>query len=143
LVHNARPADIGADHAGGSMIATPHRDAPVRCTVCDRTVQRRSREQVYCSPKCMRKANYARKAGSGLLLGQDTTLVRNPHKIPNENNVLQWPKRGASLSFNAPLNLLGGGSWRWPEAKRLDSKTLANIRWSEVGGDVVLPEDEP
>jgi hypothetical protein len=42
----------------------------------------------------MRKANYARKAGSGLLVGQDTLLVPTPPKSPSENNVLQWPKQG-------------------------------------------------
>ena len=112
------------------------RDAPVRCPVCDRTAERQSRQHIYCSP---RKANYARKAGSGLLLGQDSALVPNHNKFSNENNVLHGPKRVASPFFNKPLNLLGGGSWRWPEAKRLYSKTLAKIRWNEFGSDVVPP----
>jgi hypothetical protein len=62
---------------GGAALAT-NRHARVRCPVCERVVTRRSRQQRYCSPKCMRAANYARKAGSGLLLGQDTALVRAP-----------------------------------------------------------------
>ena len=58
------------------MIGTARRDAPVRCPVCERTVERRSRQQLYCSPKCKRKGNYGRKAGSGLL--PDTALVPDP-----------------------------------------------------------------
>jgi len=110
-----------------------------RCPVCERTVERKSRTQTYCSAKCMRKGNYARKAGSGLLLGQDTALVPTPHKSPNENKVLQWPKTGSSLSRTGPLNILGGGSWKWPVAVQLDSKILAQIRWCEVGGELLEP----
>jgi hypothetical protein len=123
------------------MIATARRDVPVRCPICERTVERQSRQQVYCSTKCMRRANYARKAGSGALLGQDTALVRNPHKSASENNVLQWPKTGSSLSVNGPLNILGGGSWRWPGAGHLDRKTLAKIRWCELGGELLPPAE--
>jgi len=59
-------------------MSAAHRNIAVRCPACDRTVSRQSRLQVYCSTKCMRRANYARRAGSGLLLGQDTALVPNP-----------------------------------------------------------------
>ena len=82
-----------------------------RCPVCERTVGRKSRTQTYCSAKCMRKGNYARKAGSGLLLGQDTALIPTPHKSSNENNVLRWPRSASSLSRNGPLNLLVGVIW--------------------------------
>jgi hypothetical protein len=83
------------------MIAPARRDAPVRCPVYERSVERRSRQQIYCSPKCMRKANHARKAGLGLLLGQDTALVRNPHKLSNETSVLPWKKRGRAFPLMA------------------------------------------
>jgi hypothetical protein len=85
----------------------------------------------------MRKANYARKAGEGLLLGQDTALIPTPHKNSNENNILQWPKSRSSLSSNGPLNLLGGGSWQWPRALPIDGKTIQKIRHSEVGGELM------
>jgi len=113
-----------------------------RCPVCERTVGRKSRTQTYCSAKCMRKGNYARKAGSGLLLGQDTALIPTPHKSSNENNVLRWPRSASSLSRNGPLNLLGGGSWKWPGAVQLDSKTLAKIRHSEIGGELMPPPED-
>lgn len=113
----------------------------LKCPVCDRTVERKSRQQIYCSDKCMRKGNYARKAGSGALLGHDTALVRNPHKFSSADNVLEWPKSVSSLSANGPINLLGGGSWKWPEAGQLDSKALAKIRWCEVGGELMEPPE--
>jgi len=114
----------------------------LKCPVCDRAVERQSRTQVYCSARCMRKANYARKAGLGQLSGHYTALVPTPHKSSNENNVLQWPKSGSSISCNGPISLVGGGSWKWPGAGHLDSKTLAKIRWCEVGGELQLPAEE-
>jgi hypothetical protein len=73
---------------------------------------------------------------------QYTASVTNPHKLSSQNNVLQWPKSGSSLFCNGPLNLLGGGSWKWPGAGHLDSKTLAKIRHSEIGGKLMLPPEE-
>jgi hypothetical protein len=119
------------------MIASARRDAPVRCPICERKTERRSRQQVYCSRRCMRRANYARKAGRGLLSGQGTALVPTPPKSVSKNNSSQPAKTGSSLFCDAPLNLLGGGSWKWPRAGRLDRKTFANICWSEIGGDLV------
>jgi hypothetical protein len=49
----------------------------------------------------MRKGNYSRKADLGELPGQGTALIRTPHKVSNENNVLQWPKTRSSLGDNA------------------------------------------
>jgi hypothetical protein len=36
-----------------------------------------------------------------------------------------------------PLNVLGGGSWRWPNSPSIDAKTRVKITWSEVGGTCV------
>jgi hypothetical protein len=63
--------------------------------------------------------------------------VTNPPKSASQNNSVQTAKKGSSLFCNGPLNLLGGGSWRWPKAGVLDGKTLAKIRHSEVGGEVL------
>jgi len=111
------------------------------CPVCDRTVERKSRTQNYCSAKCMRKGNYTRKVDSGELLGGDTALIPTPRKSSHENNVLQWPQTGSSLSANGPINLLGGGSWRWPGAGHLDAKTISKIRLCEVGGELMEARD--
>jgi hypothetical protein len=74
-------------------------------------------------------------------LGQDTALVLTPHKNNNENNILRWQKTRSSLSCNGPLNLLGGGSWRWPRALPIGRKTIQKIRHSEIGGDLILPPE--
>jgi hypothetical protein len=50
----------------------------------------------------MRRANYARKAGSGLLPGQDTALGPDPHKSSNENNNLLRPKTESSPHRSGP-----------------------------------------
>jgi hypothetical protein len=34
---------------------------------------------------------------------------------------------------NAPLNILGGGSFRWPNTPKLDRCTLENIWRCEIG----------
>ena len=80
----------------------------------------------------MRRANYVRKAGLGLLLGQDTTLVRNPPKIANGNSAIGSGKTRSSVSAKgAPLNILGGQ--RWPGATPIDRKTLTKIIRAEIG----------
>lgn len=107
----------------------------LKCPVCDRTVDRQSRQQNYCSTRCRMKAFREKTpAGSGC-----TGSVTNPHKSASENNILQWPKTGSSLSANGPINMLGGGSRKWPGAGRLDIKTISKIRWCEVGGELMEP----
>lgn len=120
---------------------TVRRNDPVRCPVCPRTVERQSRQQVYCSRKCMRKGNNARKPADAFKPARHggTGAIRNPHKSASENNVLQRPQTRSSLFCNGPLNIVGGGSWRWPGAGSLGSKTLEKIRHCEVGGELVMP----
>jgi hypothetical protein len=68
-----------------------------KCPVCERTVDRQSRTQVYCSPKCMRKGNYSKKAGLGLLLGQDTALVPTPIFSQTKTMSCSGQKRGRAF----------------------------------------------
>jgi hypothetical protein len=110
----------------------------LKCPVCDRTVDRQSRQQNYCSTRCRKRAWREKIPG----LTHDSGRGTNPHKSASENNVLQWPKTGSSLSANGPLNLLGGGSWRWPGAGHLDAKTMSKIRRCEVGGELMEPPHE-
>jgi hypothetical protein len=119
------------------MTEAARRHAPVRCPVCDRAVERQSRQQKYCSTRCRMKAFREKTPVPPGYTGN----VTNPPKSSNENNVLQWQKTGSSLSINGPLNLLGGGSWRWPATGHLDGKTLSKIRHCEVGGELMLPPD--
>jgi len=49
------------------------------------------------------------------------------------------------LFANAPLNILGGSSWHWPNKPRLDAETLETIRHREIAAltemhDYVMPE---
>src|SRR5262245_53303501 len=116
-----------------------HKTAPVRCRACDRIVKRRSRQQIYCSPKCMRRANDELKKQPR---SPHSGLIPNPPKLSNRNNVVRGQKSGSSLFYNGPLNLLGGGSWRWPHAGTLDAKTFSKIRWCEVGGELLAAFSE-
>ena len=110
----------------------------LKCPVCERAVDRKSRQQNFCSTRCRMKAFREKTpVGSG-----HTGGVTNPPKLSSQNNVLQWPKTGSSLSSNGPINLLGGGSWKWLGAGVIDSKTLAKIRWCEVGGKFQMPPEE-
>src|SRR5262245_59889772 len=76
------------------------------CPICERKFQRRARQQRYCGSRCMRKANYIRKAGLGTLLGQDTALVRNPHKTSREINGLRRAKTRSSICIRGPRNVI-------------------------------------
>jgi len=41
------------------------RDAPVNCPSCGREVQRRARQERFCSRRCRQKANYGEKVARG------------------------------------------------------------------------------
>jgi hypothetical protein len=116
-----------------------------KCPVCECTVERQSRQQQFCSTRCRMKAR--RKETPVGELKKDARYphsggVTDPPKFDSENNILQWPKSESSISCNGPINLLGGGSWKWPGAGQIDNKTLAKIRWCEVGGDLQMPPEE-
>jgi hypothetical protein len=58
----------------------------------------------------MRRANYARKAGSGLLPGQDTALRPDPRTSSNEYNNLQRPKTDSSpRRTSSPRSIASNG----------------------------------
>ena len=40
--------------------------------------------------------------------------------------------RPTCLFANAPLNILGGSSWHWPNIPHLDAETLETIRHREI-----------
>jgi hypothetical protein len=40
--------------------------------------------------------------------------------------------RPTCLFANAPVNILGGSSWHWPNMPRLDAETLETIRHREI-----------
>jgi len=57
---------------------------------------------------------------------------RTPQKL--QAKTIIWAKIGSSLFANAPLNILGGGSWRWPNTPRIDANTREKVIRAEVGG---------
>jgi hypothetical protein len=101
------------------LAQAPRKNQSLRCPICEGTFRRRARQQRYCSPKCMRKANYVRRAGSGLLLGQDTALVRNPPKSSHDFNELKRAKTRSSSSIIGPQ-------------KVIQAEIIAGREWQEV-----------
>jgi hypothetical protein len=112
------------------------RDAQVKCAACGELTERRMRGQRYCSKRCRQRASREKLAVRALkklprypYSGDATT----PHKSARNINKLQGQKTGSSPYANAPLNLVGGGSFRWPGHMPLDARTLENILRSEIG----------
>jgi hypothetical protein len=110
-------------------------DVPVCCPVCRRQVRRAARQQIYCSTRCRKRANYAKAVAEGKFLGPRYPYSgggTDPYKKSNGNNHLQGRKSGSSKFANAPLDLLGG-RWRWPGAARLDPTKRRAIIAAEIG----------
>ena len=97
-----------------------HRDAPVRCPVCEKRVQRQARQQTYCSRKCRQRAHYDKSVAEGRfdpLLGKDTGLPTNPPQKSRNFSALQTTKTGSSLRIYGPARviereLFAGRDWR-------------------------------
>jgi hypothetical protein len=107
-----------------------------KCAACGKLTERRMRLQRYCSKRCRQRASREKLAANAFKIlarypysGDATT----PHKSASNFNELQRQKTGSSTFANAPLNILGGGSFRWPNTPKLDRRTLENIRRSEIG----------
>jgi hypothetical protein len=112
------------------------RDDPVLCVICERVVRRKARQQIYCSTRCRKKAQYARDVAEGRFnepryLGSRSGT--KPIKNASDINNLQCQKSRPTKFANSPLNLLGGGSWRWPGTLRLDPAKHRAILEAEIG----------
>ena len=80
------------------------------------------------------RANYADKVARGDFSTPNTTLPTTPHKSASNIKGVQGAKKMRSSPYaNAPLNILGGGSFRWPNTPKLDRCTLENIWRCEIG----------
>jgi hypothetical protein len=80
-----------------------HRDALVICRACGKRVPRKGRFQAYCSRRCRQRAYWDRQ---------------------------KWPPTDFG---KAPLNLLGGGLWRWSETPPLAPLIRSRIIAAEIG----------
>ena len=118
-----------------STSPVPRRDGPVTCHACGKRVSRRGRSQIYCSRRCRQRAYWDRRvlAGISAVVTHDAGRSTTPCKSISKIKGLQRAKSPSTGLFSTPLNLLGGGQWRWPNATRLDARTLANILRAEIG----------
>jgi hypothetical protein len=92
------------------------RDAPVRCAGCGRDVQRRARQQRFCSRRCRQKANYAEKVARGDFSTRTTALPTKPPKKDKKFKALQRAKALSSTRILAPEYVLAvevfGRAWQ-------------------------------
>ena len=94
------------------------------------------RGQRYCSKRCRQRASREKLVACASKIvasyphsGDATT----PHESASNYNGLQRQKSGSSIYLDAPLNLLGGGSFRWASTLQLDARTRQKIVALEVG----------
>jgi hypothetical protein len=97
-----------------------HRGEAIICPGCDRRVARKSRQQLYCSSKCRKRAAYAKNGRTAIYsdgLGRDSGLGTNPHKNGNDFNALQWIESQSSMDIRGParaieIEVFGSHDWR-------------------------------
>jgi hypothetical protein len=71
--------------------------------------------------------------GISAIVTHDTGHSTTPRKSSIKIKGLPKTKSRPNDSFSTPVNLLGGGQWRWPNSTRLDAQTLAKILRTEIG----------
>ena len=111
-----------------------------RCVVCenDKPAGSTARRIVCRRPKCESKYRQNRERYS--FSAADTISAANGSRNPHGMGVKTGPQRRPTSPFaDAPLNILGGGSFRWPDTPRLDAETLEKIRIREVGTIEINP----
>ena len=86
------------------------RDAPVICAGCGRQVQRRSRQQRFCSDRC-RNREIGRRRVRKASLGRDTGAPANRPKKANKLKALQRAKMLSSRRIFGPADVLGVEVW--------------------------------
>jgi hypothetical protein len=144
---NRRAGDVAARQAldsgrnppaANSRIAFPSQatrcDTPVNCPACGRAVPRKARQQTYCSRRCRQRAYWDRKATARIAASvtRDTGRSTKPSKSANSIKGLPGQKSGSSDFGDAPLDLVGGGSWRWPGTRWLDPTKRRSILEREI-----------
>jgi hypothetical protein len=105
-------------------IQAAHRNDPVRCPICDRTVERKSRQQNYCSTRCRKRAWLEKPAGA---LKKSARYPYSGHRDAPQNsasqiNALQQTKTGSSLFYNGIIG---------PRAV-IQAEVIAGHEWQEV-----------
>jgi hypothetical protein len=85
---------------------TSRRDAPVGCATCGRKVDRRARQQRFCSRRCRQKAHYVEKVARGDFSARTIARPTNPTKKERKFNTLQRAKTLSSHGILAPADVL-------------------------------------
>jgi hypothetical protein len=124
------------ERLGQTFREASRRDSPVRCVACGKRVGRKRRTQKFCSRRCRQRDYWDRRALAKIsaVVTHHSAHSTTPCKSSSKFNALQRPKTRRLGFGKAPLNLLGGGEWRWPGTTQLDAKTRATIVCTEIGG---------
>jgi len=88
-----------------SKAVVSRRDAPVSCATCGRKVERRARQQRFCSDRC-RNREIGRRRVRKASLGRDTRTPANPPKKSKNFNALQRAKLLWSRRIFGPADVL-------------------------------------
>jgi len=78
----------------------------VNCPSCGREVQRRARQQRFCSKRCRQKANYGEKVARGDFSTRTIARPTNPPKRDNKFKALQRAKTLSSNRIFGPADVL-------------------------------------
>jgi hypothetical protein len=99
-------SDLEQREIARSSYRAARRDAPVSCPSCGRKVQRRARQQRFCSRRCRQKANYGEKVARGDFSTRTIARPTNPQKKDKKFNALQRAKMLSSRRIFAPADVL-------------------------------------
>ena len=108
-----------------------------RCQHCQakmRSPKRSGRKAAFCSYQCRDAARRTRNfEGSGNTRKRTQAIPRNAPKSSTISSPCKGDFADRGPVRSAPINLLGGGSFRWPGALPLDPETREKIYWCEIG----------
>ena len=105
------------------MTALASNKHPFKCPVCGQTVERKTRQQLYCSTKCRMRASRslmdAPDIGASDLNAPATILRYEPRQKLNNFNGAKFVKRGWSDGIIGPCRVI-------------EAAVIAGREWEEV-----------
>ena len=112
------------------------RDQHVLCPACGKRTKRKSRQQVYCSPKCRKAGAYARNGRTAINFPasvRHTGLGTKSPKNVNGFNALHPPKSASSAGIVAPravieAEVFAGREWREIESRDGVTSHITTLR---------------
>jgi len=92
------------------------------------------RKAAFCSYECRDAARRIRNfEGSGNTRKGTQAIPRNAPKSSTISSPCKGDFADRGPARSVPINLLGGGPFRWPGARPLDAETREKIYWAEIG----------